>query len=124
MAGNGRPGPRRPGLLAGVLILTAAFAFGGLDQYIGSLFSNFATTVSGMSAPWLLLPFAAGAAQAARPGTTRAATAGPGDVLLRVPWYRPAWARAGWARCWPVLAGSAPPGSGSPRPGWPCSGTC
>jgi hypothetical protein len=64
-AGAGRP--RRRGL-AGLLILAAAFAFGALDQYIGSLFSNFATAVSGMSAPWLLLPFAAGAAQAIRPG--------------------------------------------------------
>jgi hypothetical protein len=51
--------------VASLLILAAAFAFGALDQYIGSLFSNFATAVSGMSAPWLLLPFAAGAAQAA-----------------------------------------------------------
>jgi hypothetical protein len=59
--------PQRRGV-AGLLILAAAFAFGALDQYIGSLFSNFATAVSGMSAPWLLLPFAAGAAQAARPG--------------------------------------------------------
>jgi hypothetical protein len=59
--------PRRRGL-AGLLILAAAFAFGALDQYIGSLFSNFATTVSGMSAPWLLLPFTAGAALAGRPG--------------------------------------------------------
>jgi hypothetical protein len=69
-ADDSQPGagwPRRRGL-AGLLILTAAFAFGALDQYIGSLFSNFATAVSGMSAPWLLLPFAAGAAQAIRPG--------------------------------------------------------
>ena len=52
--------------LAGALILAAALAFGGLDQYIGSLYSSFATAVSGMSAPWLLLPFAAGAAQVTR----------------------------------------------------------
>lgn len=69
--------PRRRGL-AGLLILAAAFAFGALDQYIGSLFSNFATAVSGMSAPWLLLPFAAGAAQATRP-----AAAGSGAIWLR-----------------------------------------
>ena len=56
--------PRRR--LAGALILAAALAFGGLDQYIGSLYSSFATAVSGMSAPWLLLPFAAGAAQVTR----------------------------------------------------------
>jgi hypothetical protein len=60
--------PRRPRRrrLAGALILAAALAFGGIDQYIGSLFSNFATAVSVMSAPWLLLPFAAGAVQVTR----------------------------------------------------------
>jgi hypothetical protein len=54
-------------------ILTAAGAFGCLDQYIGSLYSQFATAVSVMSAPWLLLPFAAGAFQA---GWRRAAWLG------------------------------------------------
>jgi Family of unknown function (DUF6518) len=73
--------PRRRGL-AGLLILAAAFAFGALDQYIGSLFSNFATAVSGMSAPWLLLPFAAGAAQATRTGA-----AGSRAVWLRAAGY-------------------------------------
>ncbi len=79
-ADDSHPGagwPRQRGL-AGLLILAAAFAFGALDQYIGSLFSNFATAVSGMSAPWLLLPFAAGAAQAIRPGA-----AGSRAVWLR-----------------------------------------
>jgi Family of unknown function (DUF6518) len=61
--------PRRLRRLASVLILAAALAFGALDQYIGSLYSNFATAVSGMSAPWLLLPFAVGAVQATRRGS-------------------------------------------------------
>ncbi len=43
------------------LILAGAIAFGAVDQYIGSRYSLVATAVSGMSAPWLLLPFAAGA---------------------------------------------------------------
>jgi hypothetical protein len=65
MAGNAVP---RPGARSWpvVLVLGAAVAFGAVDQYIGSLFSPFLTAVSGMSAPWLLLPFAAGAAQASR----------------------------------------------------------
>jgi hypothetical protein len=60
------------------VILTAAAAFGGVDQYIGSLYSPFATAVSLMSAPWLLLPFAAGAFQ--------------------VTWRRAAW--LGYAATW------------------------
>jgi hypothetical protein len=47
-----------------VIALTAAFAFGAIDQYIGSLRSSFLTEISGMSAPWLLVPFLAGASQA------------------------------------------------------------
>ena len=38
-----------------VFALTAAIAFGAIDQYIGALRSSFLTEVSGMSAPWLLL---------------------------------------------------------------------
>jgi hypothetical protein len=62
--------PRRPGaarrsaLVAGVL--AAAIAFGAADQWIGGRYSPFLTAVSGMSAPWLLLPFLAGASQRAR----------------------------------------------------------
>jgi Family of unknown function (DUF6518) len=39
--------------------------FGGADQYLGSLFvlGHWASTVSAMSAPWLMLPFAFGASQ-------------------------------------------------------------
>jgi hypothetical protein len=49
-----------------VFALTAAIAFGAIDQYVGALRSSFLTEVSGMSAPWLLVPFLAGAAQAGR----------------------------------------------------------
>lgn len=86
-----RPRQRRPRQrgprqrrLAGALILAAALAFGGLDQYVGSLFSNFATAVSGMSAPWLLLPFAAGAVQVTR---RNAAWVGLGSTWLAVIGY-------------------------------------
>jgi hypothetical protein len=65
------------------MILTAAAAFGAVDQYIGSLYSQFATAVSVMSAPWLLLPFAAGAFQ--------------------LSWRRAAW--LGLASTWLAVAG-------------------
>jgi hypothetical protein len=41
------------------------FAFGGADQYLGSLVTlgPWTYAVSAMSAPWLLLPFVAGATQ-------------------------------------------------------------
>ena len=52
-----------------MIFLAAAvvgFAFGGADQYLGSLISlgSWASTVSVVSAPWLVLPFAFGATQA------------------------------------------------------------
>jgi fatty acid desaturase len=48
-------------LVAGVLGLV----FGGADQYLGSLFvlGPWTSTVSGVSASWLVLPFAVGATQ-------------------------------------------------------------
>jgi hypothetical protein len=49
-----------------VIAVAAAAAFGGADQYIGSRYSPFLTAVSGMSAPWLLLPFIVGACQPSR----------------------------------------------------------
>jgi hypothetical protein len=58
--------PRRGNAAAFTLALVAAAAFGAIDQYLGSLRSSFLTDVSGMSALWLLIPFLAGAAQAAR----------------------------------------------------------
>jgi hypothetical protein len=66
----------RPGGTARVVMaLTAAFAFGAIDQYLQVAISissqpgayQFAVQVSnGMSAPWLLVPFLAGAWQADR----------------------------------------------------------
>ena len=52
------------GVAGVIIVLAAAFAFGAIDQYLGSLRSSFLTEVSGMSAPWLLVPFLAGASQA------------------------------------------------------------
>lgn len=69
---------------ATALVLTAAIAFGALDQYIGSLYSQFGTAVSGMSAPWLLLPFAVGALQ---PYRMRAAWLGLTATWLAVAAY-------------------------------------
>jgi hypothetical protein len=66
------------------LLLVAAVAFGGLDQYMGSRYLQFATAVSGMSAPWLLLPFAVGALQAYR---RRAAWLGLACTWLAVAAY-------------------------------------
>jgi hypothetical protein len=56
----------RTGAVPAVAAVAAAAAFGGADQYIGSRYSPFLTAVSGMSAPWLLLPFIVGACQARR----------------------------------------------------------
>jgi hypothetical protein len=47
-----------------LLVLTGAAAFGGLDQYVGSLSAHpLATAVSLLSAPWLLVAFFAGSTQ-------------------------------------------------------------
>jgi hypothetical protein len=46
-----------------IVALTAAIAFGAIDQYLGAIQSSFLTAASGMSAPWLLMPFLAGATQ-------------------------------------------------------------
>jgi hypothetical protein len=60
-----------------VVALLIGFAFGASDQYLGSLvptFGAWAPSVSGMSAPWLVLPFAFGALTQA--GARRAAVIG------------------------------------------------
>jgi hypothetical protein len=63
------PGTQAPDFeFAKVAYLVAALVglgFGGADQYLGSLVSlgSWSHAVSGMSAPWLLLPFAFGATQ-------------------------------------------------------------
>jgi Family of unknown function (DUF6518) len=65
--GRAARGPARYRTAAPVVIaLAAAAAFGGVDQYLGSRYSQFLTAVSGMSAPWLLLPFIVGACQPSR----------------------------------------------------------
>lgn len=55
-----------------VTVLVGAAVFGALDQYLGALnqylgpqYSSFLIETSGLSAPWLLLPFLAGASQRA-----------------------------------------------------------
>ena len=57
---------RRRSAAAVIIALTAATAFGAIDQYLGALPSSLLTAVSGISAPWLLVPFVAGAAQASQ----------------------------------------------------------
>ncbi len=80
----------RPGGVTQVATaLTAAFAFGAIDQYVPvavTMSSHldahlFAVQVSGMSAPWLLVPFLAGAWQA---GQRRAALVGIAATWLAI----------------------------------------
>lgn len=82
--------PARPGGVAPVVIaLTAAVAFGTVDQYLPVAIpasshlgaSLFAVEVSKMSAPWLLVPFLAGAWQG---GERRAALVGLAATWLAV----------------------------------------
>jgi hypothetical protein len=48
-----------------VVAIAVGFVFGGADQYLGSIVSlgPWAASVSGMSAPWLVLPFVFGSSQ-------------------------------------------------------------
>jgi hypothetical protein len=66
---------RRGGVAPVVIPLTAAFAFGAIDQYLQvaipisshpSAYQFVVQVSNGMSAPWLLVPFLAGAWQAGR----------------------------------------------------------
>jgi len=54
--------------VAYVVAILAGLAFGAADQYLGSRssFGAWVATVSGMSAPWLVLPFVAGMTQQRR----------------------------------------------------------
>lgn len=57
--------------MAYVIALLAGVLFGAADQYLGSLkagafLGTWTWTVSGMSAPWLILPFVAGMTQERR----------------------------------------------------------
>jgi hypothetical protein len=76
--------PRRAGAASVILALTAAFGYGAIDQYLGALKSSFLADVSMMSAPWLLVPFLAGAGQA---GQRRAALVGLAATWLSVLGY-------------------------------------
>jgi hypothetical protein len=50
--------------VAYVIAFVAGLVFGAVDQYLGTIrFGSWAWTVSGMSAPWLVLPFVAGMTQ-------------------------------------------------------------
>ena len=57
--------------MAYLIAILAGFVFGAADQYLGSLkagavLGTWTWTVSGMSAPWLILPFVAGMTQERR----------------------------------------------------------
>lgn len=67
-----------------LLCLAGAVAFGAADQWIGGRYSAFATTVSVMSAPWLLIAFGAGAT---RRGARRAALLGLAVTLAALSGY-------------------------------------
>jgi hypothetical protein len=65
--------------------LVLALVFGTVDQYIGSLSAHpIGADVSGLSAPWLLLPFVVGAVQHS---PRRAAALGVGSTLLALIGY-------------------------------------
>ena len=54
--------------MAFLLAIAIGFVFGALDQYLGTVHVTshlgwWTITVSGMSAPWLILPFLAGLTQ-------------------------------------------------------------
>jgi hypothetical protein len=72
--------------MAYAVTVVAGFAFGALDQYLGSriTFGPWAATVSLLSAPWLLLPFLAGCTQTR---ARRAATLGLLAVLAALAGY-------------------------------------
>lgn len=69
------------GAAAVIIALMAAVAFGAIDQYLGALSSSSLAEVGGMSAPWLLVPFLAGAWQT---GQRRAALVGLAATWLAV----------------------------------------
>jgi uncharacterized protein DUF6518 len=81
---DGIPPARNRAAALVAIALVASAAFGAADQYLGSLYSPFLIAVSGMSAPWLLLPFAVGACQ---PGRRRAALLGLAATWLAVGGY-------------------------------------
>ncbi|HEY1777815.1 MAG TPA: DUF6518 family protein [Solirubrobacteraceae bacterium] len=58
----------RPSYRACLIAAAAGLLFGGADQYLGSrvALGPWASSLSGMSAPWLLLPFLCGLTQTSR----------------------------------------------------------
>ncbi|HUB40024.1 MAG TPA: hypothetical protein VMA72_14330 [Streptosporangiaceae bacterium] len=80
---------RRGGVAPAVIALTAAFVFGAADQYLPAAIPTsshlgaylFATELGKMSAPWVLVPFLAGAWQG---GQRRAALVGVAATWLAV----------------------------------------
>jgi hypothetical protein len=53
-----------PSSVAYVIVVVVGLVFGAVDQYLGTIrFGPWAWTVSGMSAPWLVLPFVVGTTQ-------------------------------------------------------------
>jgi hypothetical protein len=76
--------PSRRGAAVVATALAAAFAFGAIDQSLGAVGSPFLTEISKMSAPWLLVPFLAGAWQASQ---RRAALTGLAASWLAVLGY-------------------------------------
>jgi hypothetical protein len=53
--------------VAYLIAIVAGLVFGGVDQFLGTIhFGPWGWTVSGMSAPWLILPFLAGMTQEQR----------------------------------------------------------
>jgi hypothetical protein len=72
--------------MAILLAALCGLAFGAGDQYLGSLISlgPWAASVSGLSAPWLVLPFVAGATQ---PRARRAMLVGLVAVLSALVGY-------------------------------------
>ena len=62
-----RPRPAYPGRVAYLIAIVAGLVFGAVDQFLGTIhFGPWGWTVSGMSAPWLILPFLAGTTQERR----------------------------------------------------------
>ena len=67
------------------LWLALAFVFGAVDQYVGSLSAHpWGADVSGLSAPWLVLPSALGASQRT---ARRAALLGLASTMLALVGY-------------------------------------
>jgi len=77
--------PSYPGRVAYLIAVVAGFVFGAVDQFLGTIhFGPWGWTVSGMSAPWLILPFLAGMTQERR---RRAMTSGLVATLAALAGY-------------------------------------